>query len=133
VRSDFRAVLAAMFLKEELGPLGRIGCAICLIGSVIIVLHAPPDTEIETVDEILNYALQPGILVLNKTNVRLSILLHICRSICISHDIPSCAHLRKEKSSHIHLDMLHGRFSLGHVDKGFWYRLKAHLCRIKSV
>jgi drug/metabolite transporter (DMT)-like permease len=59
--TDNRAVLAAMFLKEELGPLGRIGCAICLIGSVIIVLHAPPDTEVETVDEILNYALQPGI------------------------------------------------------------------------
>ena len=54
--------MAAIFLKEELGPLGRIGCAICLIGSVIIVLHAPPDTEIETVDEILNYALQPGFL-----------------------------------------------------------------------
>jgi magnesium transporter len=59
--TDDRAVLAAMFLKEELGPLGRIGCAICLIGSVIIVLHAPPDTDIETVDEILNFALQPGI------------------------------------------------------------------------
>ena len=55
-----RAVLAAIFLKEELGPLGRIGCAICLIGSVIIVLHAPPDVPVETVDEILNYALQPG-------------------------------------------------------------------------
>jgi magnesium transporter len=27
---------------------------------VIIVLHAPPDVDIETVDEILNYALQPG-------------------------------------------------------------------------
>jgi len=56
------AVLAAIFLKEELGPLGRIGCAICLIGSVIIVLHAPPDEPIETVDEILNYAIQPGFL-----------------------------------------------------------------------
>lgn len=55
-----RAVLAAIFLKEELGALGRMGCAICLIGSVIIVLHAPPDKEIQTVDEILMYALQPG-------------------------------------------------------------------------
>ena len=52
--------MAAIFLNEELGPLGRIGCAICLIGSVIIVLHAPPDVPVETVDEILNYALQPG-------------------------------------------------------------------------
>jgi magnesium transporter len=58
--TEIRAVLAAIFLKEELGPLGRIGCAICLIGSVIIVLHAPPDINVETVDEILNYALQPG-------------------------------------------------------------------------
>lgn len=53
-------MLGAYFLKEELGTLGKLGCAICLIGSVIIVLHAPPDKEIETVDEILNYAIQPG-------------------------------------------------------------------------
>lgn len=54
------AVLGSYFLKEELGTLGKLGCAICLIGSVIIVLHAPPDQEIETIDEILNYAIQPG-------------------------------------------------------------------------
>jgi hypothetical protein len=40
--------------------LGKIGCAICLIGSVIIVLHAPPDREVSSIDEILNFALQPG-------------------------------------------------------------------------
>ncbi|KAM9895236.1 hypothetical protein OXX79_008209, partial [Metschnikowia pulcherrima] len=56
------AVLAAVFLKEELGTLGKMGCAICLMGSVIIVLHAPPDKEIETVDEILTRATQPGFL-----------------------------------------------------------------------
>jgi magnesium transporter len=54
------AVLGAYFLGEELGTLGRLGCAICLIGSVVIVLHAPPDKEIQTVDEILHYALYPG-------------------------------------------------------------------------
>lgn len=54
------AVLGAYFLKEELGTLGKLGCAICLIGSVIIVLHAPPDKEIETVDDILGYAISPG-------------------------------------------------------------------------
>lgn len=56
------AVLAAIFLKEELGTLGKMGCAICLMGSVIIVLHAPPDKEVETVDEILGYAMLPGFL-----------------------------------------------------------------------
>ena len=54
------AVLGAYFLDEELGVLGKLGCAICLIGSVIIVLHAPPDKDIKTVDEILHYALYPG-------------------------------------------------------------------------
>ncbi|KAH6668012.1 magnesium transporter NIPA-domain-containing protein [Halenospora varia] len=56
------AVLGSYFLHEELGILGKLGCAICLIGSVIIVLHAPPDQEITTIDEILNYAIQPGFL-----------------------------------------------------------------------
>ncbi|KAF8473442.1 magnesium transporter NIPA-domain-containing protein [Kalaharituber pfeilii] len=56
------AVLGAYFLKEELGIMGKLGCAICLIGSVIIVLHAPPDEEVSTIDEILNYAIQPGFL-----------------------------------------------------------------------
>lgn len=56
------AVLGSYFLKEELGTLGKLGSAICLIGAVVIVLHAPPDEEIETVDEILNYAIQPGAL-----------------------------------------------------------------------
>lgn len=47
-------------MKEELGTLGKLGSAICLIGAVVIVLHAPPDEEIETVDQILHYAIQPG-------------------------------------------------------------------------
>ncbi|KAF2423807.1 DUF803-domain-containing protein [Tothia fuscella] len=56
------AVLGAYFLGEKLGILGKIGCAICLIGSVIIVLHAPPDKDVETIDELLHLAIQPGFL-----------------------------------------------------------------------
>lgn len=54
------AVLGSYVLHEELGTLGKLGSAICLIGAVIIVLHAPPDEEIETIDQILDYAIQPG-------------------------------------------------------------------------
>ncbi|CAM1502858.1 Fc.00g076340.m01.CDS01 [Cosmosporella sp. VM-42] len=56
------AVLGSYFLNEELGTLGRLGSAICLIGAAVIVLHAPPDEEIETIDQILHYAIQPGFL-----------------------------------------------------------------------
>ncbi|KAI3337044.1 DUF803-domain-containing protein [Xylariaceae sp. AK1471] len=51
------AVLGSYFLKEELGTLGKLGCAICLLGAIIIVLHAPPDKDVDTVDEILQRAL----------------------------------------------------------------------------
>jgi len=56
------AIEASILLKEELGHIGRIGCTLCLLGSFIIVLHAPEDEEIQTVDEILHYAVQPGFL-----------------------------------------------------------------------
>lgn len=39
-----------------------MGCALCLIGTVIIVVNAPEDRDIETVDEILSYALQTPFL-----------------------------------------------------------------------
>lgn len=47
-------------MDEELGTLGKLGSAICLIGAVVIVLHAPPDEDIQTIDQILHYAIQPG-------------------------------------------------------------------------
>ncbi len=53
------AILGSYFLNEVLGTLGKLGSAICLIGAVIIVLHAPPDKEITTIDEILHFAIQP--------------------------------------------------------------------------
>ncbi|MCJ1475458.1 hypothetical protein MMC13_004120 [Lambiella insularis] len=56
------SVLGAYFLKERLGKLGKMGCFICLLGSAIIALHAPPDRPVETVDEILEYAIKPGFL-----------------------------------------------------------------------
>ncbi|KAG7133652.1 magnesium transporter NIPA4 like protein [Verticillium longisporum] len=56
------AVLGSYFLNEQLGILGRLGSAICLLGAVIIVLHAPPDEDIQTIDQILHYAIQPGFL-----------------------------------------------------------------------
>jgi drug/metabolite transporter (DMT)-like permease len=55
------AVLGSYFLKEELGILGKLGCAICLIGSIIIILHAPADPDIKTIDKILDLAIQPGV------------------------------------------------------------------------
>ncbi|KAK4050470.1 hypothetical protein OIV83_003540 [Microbotryomycetes sp. JL201] len=54
------AVLASFFLGERLGRIGISGCSLCLVGSLIIVLHSPEDKQIGTVDEVLDYAFQPG-------------------------------------------------------------------------
>jgi drug/metabolite transporter (DMT)-like permease len=56
------AVLGSYFLKEDLGTLGKLGSAICLIGAVVIVLHAPPDEEIDRIEVILEHALHPGFI-----------------------------------------------------------------------
>lgn len=53
-------VLGAYFLGERLDVVGRLGCAMALVGSVLIVANAPPDRDVETVDEILELAVQPG-------------------------------------------------------------------------
>lgn len=57
------AVLGSYVLGEILGILGKLGSALCLMGAGIIVLHAPPDKDIQTTDEILHFAIQPGFLI----------------------------------------------------------------------
>lgn len=69
------AVLGAYFLNEQLGVLGKLGCATCLLGAIIIVLHAPPDEKVETVDEILNRAIEPGFLIYCAVAIIISLLM----------------------------------------------------------
>lgn len=54
------AIFASIFLKEKLGAIGKIGCLLSVVGAVIVVLHAPEDKNVTSIDELLFYALQPG-------------------------------------------------------------------------
>lgn len=56
----FSAVLAHCILKEKLHQLGVLGCVMCIAGSVIIVIHAPQERSITSVQEIWTMATQPG-------------------------------------------------------------------------
>ncbi|KAG2185391.1 hypothetical protein INT44_002182 [Umbelopsis vinacea] len=67
--------MAAIFLKEKLGPIGIIGCVLSLIGAVIIVLHAPEDPDVQSVQELLSYMLQPGFIVYGVLVVIVTILM----------------------------------------------------------
>lgn len=41
------AVMASRFLNEKLNLLGKLGCLLCVLGSIIIVLHSPREVEVE--------------------------------------------------------------------------------------
>lgn len=56
------AVLAHFLLKEKLQKMGMLGCLLCIVGSTVIVLHAPEEKSLGSVQEIWELAIQPGIL-----------------------------------------------------------------------
>ncbi|KAL7124291.1 hypothetical protein ABFS83_14G038500 [Erythranthe nasuta] len=56
----FSAVLAHCILNERLHMFGVVGCIICLVGSVTIVLHAPLEKDIESVKQVWHLATEPG-------------------------------------------------------------------------
>ncbi|KAM9103162.1 magnesium transporter NIPA4 isoform 1-T1 [Megaptera novaeangliae] len=45
------AVLSSYFLGESLNLLGKLGCAVCVAGSTVMVTHAPEEEKIATVVE----------------------------------------------------------------------------------
>eukprot|EP00850_Spirogloea_muscicola_P013973 SM000097S24826 [mRNA] locus=s97:420044:422624:- [translate_table: standard] len=69
------AVLAHIMLKEKLHWLGVLGCALCVVGSTVIVLHAPEEREITSVREVWLLALEPGFVLYSMTVVALVLLL----------------------------------------------------------
>ncbi|XP_044460760.1 probable magnesium transporter NIPA4 isoform X2 [Mangifera indica] len=56
------AVLAHIILHERLHIFGILGCALCVVGSTTIVLHAPQERDIESVIEVWNLATDPAFL-----------------------------------------------------------------------
>uniref|UniRef100_A0A6N2LSP3 Probable magnesium transporter n=1 Tax=Salix viminalis TaxID=40686 RepID=A0A6N2LSP3_SALVM len=56
------AALAHAILQEKLHSFGILGCALCVVGSTTIVLHAPQEREIESVKEVWDLATEPAFL-----------------------------------------------------------------------
>ncbi|KAF9573941.1 hypothetical protein EC968_007769 [Mortierella alpina] len=57
------AVLSSLVLKEKLNLHGKIGCALCIVGAVVIVLHAPAQAAVTDIDQFKHFVIQPGFLV----------------------------------------------------------------------
>jgi drug/metabolite transporter (DMT)-like permease len=56
------AVLSAIFLKERLSMVGKVGCFLAIVGSVIIVLNAPKSSSAATIQDMQHFVLSPGFL-----------------------------------------------------------------------
>lgn len=72
------AVLAHFMLKERLQKMGILGCVTCIVGSVVIVIHAPQEQTPNSVQEIWALATQPDFLiyVAATVSVVLALVLH---------------------------------------------------------
>ncbi|KAN0064576.1 hypothetical protein ACQY0O_002204 [Thecaphora frezii] len=57
------AILSSIFLKEKLTLFGKIGCFLCIVGSVIIALNAPSHAVSGNIKEYQKLFLSPGFLV----------------------------------------------------------------------
>jgi magnesium transporter len=55
-------ILSAIFLKERLSFVGKVGCFNCIIGSVVIVLNAPEQSAVADIQEMKHFVIAPGFL-----------------------------------------------------------------------
>jgi uncharacterized membrane protein len=53
------AILANKYLNENLNLLSKIGCVLCLLGSTVIVIHAPKEGQIDSLDQIALMLAEP--------------------------------------------------------------------------
>ncbi|KAL4933475.1 DUF803 domain membrane protein [Aspergillus undulatus] len=55
-------ILSAIFLKERLSFVGKVGCFTCILGSVVIALNAPEQSSVADIQEMKHYVIAPGFL-----------------------------------------------------------------------
>lgn len=54
------AILASRVLGEVLNLLGKVGCLLCILGSTVMVIHAPREQEVSSIDQLKTMVIQPG-------------------------------------------------------------------------
>ncbi|KAK9899269.1 DUF803-domain-containing protein, partial [Cystobasidium minutum MCA 4210] len=67
------AILSSIFLKEKLTFFGKIGCLLCILGSVLIALNGPEQQTAATMKEFQKLFLGPGFLAFGSIIIVLSL------------------------------------------------------------
>ncbi|KAL4002813.1 Magnesium transporter NIPA2 [Acanthocheilonema viteae] len=72
------AVLSSKLLKERLNLLGKIGCAVCLLGSTVIVLHSPKEEEVSNMADLALKMRDAGFIFYVVAVILVSLIMIIC-------------------------------------------------------
>lgn len=54
------AVLSSYFLSERLNLHGKLGCLLSILGSTNMVIHAPQEEEINSLEDMAHKLVDPG-------------------------------------------------------------------------
>ncbi|XP_053145194.1 magnesium transporter NIPA4 [Hemicordylus capensis] len=57
------AILSSYLLGERLNLLGKLGCMLSIVGSTVLVIHAPEEEVVTTLDEMASKLKEPGFLI----------------------------------------------------------------------
>lgn len=55
-------ILSAIFLKERLSFVGKVGCFCCIVGSIVIAMNAPEQSSVSDIQEMQHFVIAPGFL-----------------------------------------------------------------------
>ena len=55
-------ILSAIFLKERLSFVGKVGCFCCILGSVTIAMNAPEQSSVDDIQQMQHFVIAPGFL-----------------------------------------------------------------------
>ncbi|XP_042970988.1 probable magnesium transporter NIPA6 isoform X2 [Carya illinoinensis] len=75
--------LGALSIIEKLQKMGTLGCLLCIVGSTVIVLHAPEEESLSSVEQIWELAIQPAFLLYTAAAVAITLVL-------VLHCAPRC-------------------------------------------
>ncbi|XP_064015144.1 magnesium transporter NIPA2-like isoform X2 [Pogoniulus pusillus] len=89
------AVLSSTFLNEQLNIHGKIGCILSMLGSTVMVIHAPQEEEVNSLESMAEKLKDPGLGIALKElfsgkpvlKKPLGWVLLVCLVICISIQI----------------------------------------------
>ncbi|RPA91602.1 DUF803-domain-containing protein [Choiromyces venosus 120613-1] len=56
------AILSSIFLGERLSFVGKIGCFMCIVGSIVIVINAPEQSSVSSIQDMKRFIISPGFL-----------------------------------------------------------------------